>query len=39
METMGLDVWDVQDNVAFARVLYEESGWVPWVCYNKVALR
>jgi hypothetical protein len=34
MAELGLDPWDVEDNVKFARVLYEESGWQPWVCYT-----
>ena len=34
LDQLGLDKWDVEDNVKFARLLYEESGWVPWVCYS-----
>lgn len=29
---LGLDIWDPEDNVKFARILYEERGWKPWVC-------
>lgn len=32
MEALGLDVFDPEDNVRFARILYDESGWQPWVC-------
>lgn len=35
VESMGMDVWDVEDNVAFAKMLYDESGFTPWVCYTK----
>ena len=35
MDELGLDKWDVEDNVTFARMLYEESGWRPWVCHWK----
>ena len=31
----GVDVWDVQDNLAFARKLYDSKGWLPWVCFTK----
>lgn len=37
MEKLGLDPYDVRDNAAFARMLYEESGWRPWVCAKKVS--
>lgn len=35
LKELGLDKYDVEDNVAFARMLYDESGWQPWVCHNK----
>ena len=35
VESLGLDPWDVEDNVAFARMLYEDSGFQPWVCYTR----
>lgn len=35
LEALGLDPWDVEDNIQFARMLYEESGWLPWVCFTK----
>ena len=35
MNALGLDRWNPEDNIAFARMLYEESGWQPWVCYTK----
>lgn len=34
-DTNGYDLYDVQDNLEFARKLYEESGWQPWVCYTR----
>lgn len=27
---LGLDRWDLHDNIAFARMLYDESGLGPW---------
>lgn len=35
MVALNLNKWDVEDNVRFARILYEEQGWQPWVCYWK----
>ena len=32
LEELGLDIWDPEDNIKFARMLYDESGWRPWVC-------
>lgn len=32
---LGLDKFNVDDNLAFARILYEERGWKPWVCFTK----
>lgn len=32
MEALGLDKYDPEDNVRFARLLYDEQGWKPWVC-------
>lgn len=32
LKELGLDIWDPEDNVKFARILYEEEGWRPWVC-------
>jgi hypothetical protein len=32
LNALGLDKFDVEDNIAFARMLYEERGWTPWVC-------
>lgn len=42
MEELGLDPWQVEDNVEFARHLYvQRGGWSDWVCYthNKIALK
>ena len=33
MARLGLDPWSVEDNVTFARMLYKEEGWRPWVCW------
>lgn len=38
MESLGLDVWDPEDNVRFARILYDADresggdGFRDWVC-------
>ena len=32
LNALGLDKWDVDDNLTFARLLYEERGFRPWVC-------
>ncbi len=35
LERMGLDPWDVEDNVEFARHLYDQrGGWSDWVCFT-----
>lgn len=38
MRELGLDPFDVQDNLAFARILYDEQGLAPWKwskpCWN-----
>ena len=39
MQSLGLDPWNPEDNLKFARILYDESGWIPWVCYRHIALR
>ena len=41
LEELGLDPWRVEDNIEFARMLYDESGWSPWVCFthNMIAMR
>ena len=38
LNEMGLDVFDPEDNVKFARILYEEHRWQPWVCYRKLSM-
>lgn len=35
LNELGLDKWNPEDNVAFARMLYEENGWRPWVCHTQ----
>lgn len=32
MEVLGLDKFNVDDNLKFARMLYEKNGFKPWVC-------
>jgi len=39
LEKLGLDIWDPEDNVEFARILYNEQGWTPWVCAKQLAFR
>jgi hypothetical protein len=36
LNELGLDKYDIEDNIAFARRLYEENGWRPWVCSKKI---
>ncbi len=31
MQKLGLDPYDVKDNIAYARILYNESGLQPWL--------
>ena len=33
LEQLGLDKYDAEDATRFARLLYDESGWTPWVCW------
>lgn len=35
LEELGFDIWDPVDNVKFARMLYDEQEWQPWVCHTK----
>lgn len=35
MKQLGLDVWDVEDNIAFARIIYDEQGIDAWVCHTQ----
>ena len=30
---LGLDKYNAEDATEFARLLYDESGWIPWVCF------
>lgn len=39
MESLGLDITDINDNLNFARMLYDEQGKHPWVCSRLVAQR
>jgi len=36
VKEMGIDVYDVDDNLRFARLLYDESKWKPWVCRKMI---
>lgn len=39
LEELGLDPWKLEDNVAFARILYDETGgFHHWVCARKLAM-
>lgn len=31
---LGLNKYDPEDATKFARILYDERGWSPWVCYS-----
>lgn len=33
---LDLDLFDTDDNLEIARLLYEEHGWKPWVCSKKI---
>lgn len=39
LKELGLDRYDPEDAATFARILYDEQGWHPWVCYRKIAMR
>jgi hypothetical protein len=34
LQALGLDLWDARDNVTYARMLYDEQKWQPWVCHT-----
>ena len=36
LDELGLDKFDIDDNIKFARILWEEHKWVPWVCSKKI---
>lgn len=36
LKELGLDKFDVDDNLTFARILYDERGWKPWACNNLI---
>lgn len=38
LEALGLDPWNPEHNLQFARMLYEANGWRDWVCARKLAL-
>lgn len=33
---LGLDKFNVDDNLKFARILYDERKWLPWTCFKKI---
>lgn len=33
MNELGLDRWNPEDATKYARMLYDEQGWNPWVCF------
>lgn len=33
LKDLGLNKYHPEDATKFARILYEEEGWRPWVCY------
>lgn len=35
LNELGLDKFNPDDNIKYARMLYDERGWKPWVCYTK----
>ena len=37
LRQLGLDAEKLEDNLTFARLLYDEEGSTPWVCRNLVA--
>ena len=41
LDELGLDPWNEDDNIKFARYLYNQSGKQPWVCWTKglIAIR
>lgn len=39
LKELGLNKFDPEDAAKFARILYEESHWNPWVCFHKIAMR
>lgn len=41
LDRLGLSKWNPEDATRYARMLYEEQGWSPWVCYTKnlIAMR
>ncbi len=34
LEKLDIDVFDPEDNIRFARMLYDNRGWLDWVCYT-----
>lgn len=36
LDELGLDPYDIEDNIQFAQILYKESGVRPWVCARMV---
>lgn len=36
LNELGLDKFNADDNIKFARLLWEEQGWHPWVCKKHI---
>lgn len=37
VEQLGLNVEKLEDNLKYGKMLYDESGHVPWVCLRHIA--
>jgi hypothetical protein len=35
LKRLGLDKYNPTDATKYARMLYEQNGWIDWVCYTK----
>ena len=38
MEALDMDIMDIHDNIAYGKMLHDESGSEPWVCKKRIAL-
>lgn len=36
LQQLALDPYDIEDNLTYARMLYDEREWHPWVCNRKI---
>ena len=37
MAKLGLNPMEPEDNIKFAKILYDEQGWSPWTCKKVLA--